>query len=431
MKKATTVFSMLLALLLLVGCFNQSINNTESSINYNVNSNIETIQKGDTILPKVKKNISQNAAELFSKFRRTGFIVLESLSKEYYGYKVSLNDFSNMYGFYNFDKDSFVELKESNGIESFLVSSGSTTVLQDKYFYEWQQGYDYPESQEGYNLKLFRVDVSNKKAKVVNEMYCSTPLIYLCKINEKEFLSYCLTQKESKKTLYSVASTAWLCNENGEKEEIINERYENDVTWSDSEGILIERFFSSDGEIYGLGRRNISGKYRFFIYHYDKNGVLLDEKHLANLENIIGTEQFVELLFVNGYFAFRTYESLTTYICKATDNVAELIMKGSYGKVQYAISGDYLLFIESNVDSDTAKTQKGDFPLYIVDTVKNEIYSVKFSIDLKDPYFVGFISLSNGDVVISYCENGEYTPEKVEQFVITKSELYKAAKNWF
>ena len=102
----------------------------------------------------------------------------------------------------------------------------------------------------------------------------------------------------------------------------------------------------------------------FFLYHYDHNGKLLETEAVPGFENIIGEEQPLDFLLVGDYIVFRTYESLTSYICKRTSNGTELIMKGADGNVSYAIStinsesqnSTYIFFIESNVkDDDTLK----------------------------------------------------------------------------
>lgn len=167
------------------------------------------------------------------------------------------------------------------------------------------------------------------------------------------------------------------------KKEIINERYENDVSWTDSEGILIERFAVKDGEIFGLGRRLISGKYQFFLYHYDKSGKLIKEEALIGFEDIIGSEQMLELYLTDDYIVFRTYESLTTYICKKTDVGIELVMKGTDRQVQYAVSSKYIFFIESNVNVYSGEIEQKDCPIYIINVQNDKIYATKFSIDLK------------------------------------------------
>lgn len=423
MKKSVTLLLIVSTLLLLVGCGNRNAGKT-----VNMSKNFETVQSGNIILPKVKEDTSQNAADLFSKIRMGGFFAVESLAQEYYGYKPSFSNGNDIYGFYDPTKNSFVATNEPSSVKNWTLSSGSTVVLQNRYYYEWRCYNDYD---DGYNVKLIQIDINNKSSKVIDEIKSATPFIYQYKISETEILSYSLTQAESQKTDYAVISQAWIYNEKGEKRNIISERYENNASWSDSEGILIERFFISGGEIYGLGRKMISGEYKFFVYHYDKDGTLLEEKIIANFENIIGSEQFQELLFINDYLVFRTYETLTTYICKISDNKAELVMKGTDGKVQYAISGDYLLFIESNINPDNEEAESAEFPLYIIDTVKNEVHSVRFLTSMKNPRFVDFKSLSNGDLVISYCDNKEYDPLKTEQFVLSKSELYKAAEKWF
>lgn len=139
-------------------------------------------------------------------------------------------------------------------------------------------------------MKLTRIDCNTGKVEIVDEFKLNSPLIYLCKIDEEHFLSYYVVKAPSKKIEYATLTVATIYSLDGTKKEIIREIYENDVDWTDSEGTLIERFAVKDGEIYGFGRRRISGAYKFF-YHYDHNGKLLETEAVPGFENIIGEEQ--------------------------------------------------------------------------------------------------------------------------------------------
>lgn len=113
-------------------------------------------------------------------------------------------------------------------------------------------------------MKLTRIDCNTGKVEIVDEFKLNSPLIYLCKIDEEHFLSYYVVKAPSKKIEYATLTVATIYSLDGTKKEIIREIYENDVDWTDSEGTLIERFAVKDGEIYGFGRRRISGAYKFF-----------------------------------------------------------------------------------------------------------------------------------------------------------------------
>ncbi|MGN0485703.1 MAG: hypothetical protein ACI4GB_00565 [Acutalibacteraceae bacterium] len=270
-------------------------------------------------------------------------------------------------------------------------------------------------------MKLTRTDSLTGVVEVIDEINHGTPLIYMCKISDTEFLSYSNTRTPSDKTEYAVISSAWLYDVEGKKTEIISEKYENDASWNDSQGILIEHFAVQNGEIFGLGRRLISGNYQFFLYHYDKNGHLTKEEALNGFEKIIGSEQPFEVFLAGDYIIFRTYESLATYICKKTGNDVELIMKSDSGQVQYAVTDRYVYFMESNVNPDTDEAQDKDCPLYIIDIEKDKIFAAEFSVPLKIPYFVGLQSLSDNSLVFSYCENGAYDPVNIRQYLLDEA----------
>ena len=267
----------------------------------------------NVVLPKITAS-SKNIAGIFQRVKVSNITIIDAIGDKYYGYRSTYSEsgVDDTFVLSNPHTGKLVELNYPDKLDNWEVGSGSSVVLNDRYLYEWK-GYTTVSSEEGYDVKLTRIDAESGNVEIVDEIKHSTPLIYLCKINEREFLSYSITQAPSDKTEYAVISSAWIYDDAGEKREIIREKYENDVSWSDSTGILIERFAVKDGNLYGVGRRLISGKYQFFLYHYDKDGTLLGEEVLTGFENIIGSEQILELRIM-GDFVFRTYETLTTYI---------------------------------------------------------------------------------------------------------------------
>lgn len=151
-----------------------------------------------------------------------------------------------------------------DGFPSWQVGSGSYITLKNRYLYEWRSYTSQFEEDNGHDMKLTRIDCSTGKVEVVDEFQLNPPLIYLCKMDEERFLSYYVVKAPSEKNEYATLTVATIYNLDGTKKEIIREKYENDVDWTDSESTLIERFAVKDGEIYGFGRRRISGAYKFF-----------------------------------------------------------------------------------------------------------------------------------------------------------------------
>lgn len=327
--------------------------------------------------------------------------------------------------------DEEIPLVYPKNFPYWQVGSGSYVILKDRYLYEWRSYTSQFEEDDGHDMKLTRIDCNTGNVEIVDEFKLNSPLIYLCKIDEEHFLSYYVVKAPSKKIDYATLTVATIYSLDGTKKEIIREKYENDVDWTDSEGTLIERFAVKDGEIYGFGRRRISGAYKFFFYHYDKNGKLLGTEAVPGFENIIGEEQPLEFWLVGDYIVFRTYESLTAYICKRTEDGIELIMKGADGNVSYAIStadsesqnSTYIFFIESNVNDDDTLKEK-ECPLYAIEVDSGKIKAVSFPIPLENPYFVGLQALSNGDLLATYCE-GKYDVLKQKQFLLPKEKLHQ------
>ena len=417
--KKLVFFALLLSICFLFGCSSvdskPSANEKNESENTSQNINLNE----DVILPKVNVK-STNLAKEFKNLSLNNFTIVNSIGNTYYGYKSTYSDGGINDEFMLIDSKSGKEIKLNTpqSITNWSVGSGSMVVLKDKYLYEWKSYTSEFSEDTAHDVKLTRIDIENKTIEIVDELKYSSPLIYMCKISDTELLSYSITQGPSDKTEYAVISTAWIYNIDGQKKEIISERYENDVSWTDSEGILLERFAVKNGELFGLGRRLISGKYQFFLYHYDKSGKLISEEALIDFENIIGSEQVLELHLIDDYIVFRTYESLTTYICKKTHNGIELVMKGTDRQVQYAVSSKYIFFIESNVNVYSGEIKQKDCPIYIIDVQNNKIYATKFSIDLKNPYFVGIQSLSNESILVTYCDSGVYNPMDIKHYII-------------
>ena len=283
--------------------------------------------------------------------------------------------------------------------------------------YEWKSYTQQITDETIHDVKLIRVDGKTGDVKIIDEIKQSSPFVYICKINDKQFLSYSISKAPSDKTGYSVISAASIYDIDGKKQNIICEKYENDESWSDSNGTLIEQFAVNNGEIYGYGRRLINNQYKHFLYHYGLDGRLIDKEVLNGFENIIGSEQPIEFSYLGNYISFRTYESVSNYICKKDENGIKLIMKGINGQVQYAVVGKYILFIENNVDVNTGEIKTGDYPIYIIDSNSDVIKAANFQVPIYNPYFNEMISLSNNKLLLSYCEN-TYDPLKVHQFLI-------------
>jgi len=49
---------------------------------------------------------------------------------------------------------------------------------------------------------------------------------------------------------------------------------------------------------------------------------------------------------------------------------------------------------------------------------------MNFPVPIKNPYFINFQTLSNGDLLATYCE-GEYDPLNKKQFILPSEKLYE------
>ena len=69
--------------------------------------------------------------------------------------------------------------------------------------------------------------------------------------------------------------------------------------------------------------------------------------------------------------------------------------------------------------------------MYIADMQNDKVYATEFSLDIKNPYFVGIQSLEDGSLMVTYCDDGEYDPLKIKQYVLDKTTLYNEIENLF
>ena len=134
-------------------------------------------------------------------------------------------------------------------VKNWIVASGSSVVMQDRYRYEWLCA----EGTNGlYSVYLTKLDCKTGTMEIEDKVMQTSPFIYLCKLNDREFISYSNYQAESDTTPYAVISALAVYNVDGSKKEILNVKYENSESWENSRGMLIDRFFCDGGEIYGL-----------------------------------------------------------------------------------------------------------------------------------------------------------------------------------
>lgn len=442
MKKsiAITTLSLLIATLsLTAGCSNGIIMGSDSdmefsnsSIEYNDSSNTFTeyssVPDSSVFPDNSSKNDQKDFVDIellpiksvdwgniFDEPINGSFEIVDKLGGNYYGFKSVNNGFvEHNETLISDDLKKEKSLKYPNDLPEWSVGSGSFVTLQNKYLYEWLSYTSQFSPDSTHDMKLTRVDGDTGVVEVIDELELSTPFIYLENIDDNSFLSYSVSKVKSDVTDYATLSSASIYYLDGTKNEIISEKYENDVSWSDSVGILIENFAIRDGEIYGVGRRRISGQYIFFLYHYDREGNLLDTHELKGLEEVMVNNQAMELFLVGDYILFRTYGDLTSYICKIAEDGMTIIAKGSH----YAISGQNIFFIESNVDSSTDTIRNEEIPLYSIDTLTDKIVAVNFDIPIERPYFVGLSALSNGDLLFKYCSNGTYDPMNYTNYVL-------------
>lgn len=419
MKKYVVAVFLLLCLCLLDGCTCGNNNGQTKAPSCAIaRADVDVLSQTSVFIPNLSIP-KDNKASLFYQLPFNGFHITDVIGDRYFGDKVSFSNSNSNDTESLLDKETgkLIGMDYPKDLKQWVVSAGSYVVLQNRYLYEWRSYTSQFNEKSPQDLKLTRVDSLTGKVEIIDELKQDSPFVYLVKINEDSFLSYSINQIASNKTAYGVLSSASVYQVNGGKKEIIHEVYENDISWDKSEGILIERFAVKDGEIFGVGRRKVSGAYQFFLYHYSRDGVLVKEQQIKGLSEIIDEEQPLQILIRGDYWVIQTYESLTHYLCKMTADGVEVLVKGDEGQVICACSESDIFFMESNVDANTDFVKDGVFPLYILDTKSEKMYVARVSFPLKNPYFVGLKVLSDGSILLSYCENGAYDPEHIIQYI--------------
>ncbi|MDE7231172.1 MAG: hypothetical protein K2N56_11890 [Oscillospiraceae bacterium] len=255
--------------------------------------------------------------DIFDDPVRGAFQITDKLGENYYGSRSTLNAvIESEEVLMSADKKEFRSLKYPENFPDWRYGSGAYVTLDNRYYYNWLSYTSQFSPDSLHDVKLTRVDGNTGEVTVVDEVKSVLPFIYLVKIDEGSFLSYSVMPDTSDLGTLTNASIYY---SDGTKKDIISEKYQNEADWTDSIGTLIENFAVKDGEIYGFGRRRISGEYKFFLYHYNKDGELLDTAELPGMESIMGDRQAMEFRLVGDYLIFRSYEDLKRYICRITD----------------------------------------------------------------------------------------------------------------
>ncbi len=399
------------------------------SESYESSGSTETSSDSDSVhepVPEEPVNIASipvktvDWEDIFDDPIKGSFQITDKLGENYYGTKSTFNGYEieNKDVLLGDKTGKELSLKFPENFPEWCVGSGAFVTLNNRYFYNWLSYTSQFSPESLHDMKLTRVDGNTGVVTVVDEVEATSPFIYLVKIDENSFLSYSVTQAPSDVTGYATLTTASIYYSDGTKKEIISEKYENEADWADSIGTLIENFAVKDGEIYGFGRRRISGEYKFFLYHYNSEGDLLETTELPGMESIMGSRQASELYLVGDHILFRTYEDLTRHICKITDSGVVQAAED----IDYAVSGSKIFFIESNVD-DSGNIKDKEIPLYSIDTATGEIIAVNFEVPEKKPYFIRLMSLSNGDLAFQYCPDGEYDQLNFISYVLPINEV--------
>lgn len=341
------------------------------------------------------------------------FTLITPLGEHYYGYlahPVSEEGLADKFCLIHRQTGEITPLTYPTDLPPWTVGSGTSVILDDRYLYEWLS---YTMGTGMHDMKLTRIDGQTGRVEVMDETVQNNPFIYLCPLGEKEFLAYSVCQTPGETAEYATVTTVWRCSALGDRTEIIRVHYENDVSWCDSRGRLLERITVCDGNILAIGRRRIGGEYRFFLYCYTPDGALVEERPLDGLAEIISSEQPAVFARVGNCLLIRTYESLAVYLC---------IMEGESVRLLLADPEGSIIFTHSDTHIYTARTGKAD-ALRITDASTGEFREIPLSIPCTDPYLINMTLTPEEDLLLSCSVGGNYDPQNLAHFRIPREML--------
>ena len=394
MKKILCVM-IVVSLLLCSACSNGSKNKDDNKNN----SDSKQVEKtdddvtSDVILPAVEV-ADVNWDGVYKKVKPEGmdrFIVIEKIGDYYLGYKHESDICSNDEVLLDINTNQIIDIKYPENISGHTNVLTNRIVLKNRYVYKWIS-YK-PEDSKEHVRVLICIDVKTGKAKIIDEDKNFISPNCLCVVDDTHFLSY---RVETTSTYTLTSEFATIYDIDGNKKEIIKEKYERDVKLPNSKGNLVGYLGAYNDNIYKLGISKIDGKYKSLLYNYNVNGDLLNEKEVVGLNDIMDTHRLIDLSIVRDYIIFKGAEDEITHICRMTDDGVKLIAKG----VKYAVSDKYIYFIEDI--SNMEKYKKA--PLYRMNIDNGKTLALDFPMHVTFPQFENLESLLNKDLLFSYAD---------------------------
>lgn len=88
-----------------------------------------------------------------------------------------------------------------------------------------------------------------------------------------------------------------------------------------------------------------------------------------------------------------------------------------------AVTDDYILLLESNVDPSSGKVRKEPCPVYAVNARTDEITEIEVDVPVNEAAFEFIEAVADDTVVLSYCENGTYDSLKIFQFSLSEKDI--------
>lgn len=288
---------------------------------------------------------------------------------------------------YDATADEIIELTFPENFPDWVVGSGSTLVLEDRYLIQWLV-YD------DLTIKLTKIDTKAKTLEVLREESSEDlpRFIYLNEIGDESFLSFYMYRapEGDEFDLYSVCE---IYDINGNYTEIVREGFKRDEYRST--GFFYDAFAYKNGEIYGLGKEIVRGEVRWSLRRFTNEGELTESICLNNFSYMLGTANVENFDIVGDYIVTRDDWGTTCYVYKHD----QLVMKG-VDNMEYVVVDDMIVCaILKDENGDSLENGL----IYVIDTQNDEIEKFSYSLDEGiNSEMLTFRQTGNGDVHMVY-----------------------------
>ena len=411
MKKIITLLLCILVIgTLSVGCSN----NDKGEI---------ILKKSDTELVfdrAAQKGDGKRLTSVYPFSNRSGFVMFDKRND-------GGETFTDSYfGLYNMDTKELTEIGKYGPM--LMGSLDNMIIMNDRYLYMWSTFLVGEEIQYG-QLALLRMDILDKKLEVIETIEDNTvsPLIYMSKLNENEFIATIVYKEEENYATNTAASTTRVIKYDSISrisQTIIENKYVYTVGEAESTGILLESVCSMDNKIYAVGRRMEDSEWHYYFYTYDDEGNLLSEVEAEALAHTMKDRVTQGFYVVGSYFTLTQYETGSSALYRIDDKQVEVVIKheenmmfSNMSNLYRSEKSPYIYYMVNwNFYDEAFQNATENNQVSALNTATGQTSSIKTTIDDERPYLDYVFIDENGNLIISLIEQ-KFADQPREYFV--------------